>query len=369
MKLLARFPRAFLTVAMVTGITAAGILVLRGSGTSTAPIPGPTGIVALPSDDPVLTPSPSFSPSPAPSKTPSPSPSPSKTPSPKPVVASGVDLASFRGLATWFDNYDYGTLDPAIAASQMRAHGVRAIYLQTGRYTLPNDFKDPNEASAWIKAAHANGMKIMGWYLPGYGDMERDVRRTVAIATFRTADGQGFDGLGIDIEDKCEVKDSTCSNVKPSPTLTMAGWNAGIVTHMLRVRTAVGSRYPMAGIVPPPLGMAIRPSHWTGFPWRDLPRGFNVVMPMSYWSYRDDCPEVPSHCPYEYTKGNVEQTRSLMGTSSIPIHVAGGVADTITTSEVADFVRAARDVHVIGGSLYDYRTMKQEYWAKLDDLN
>jgi hypothetical protein len=199
--------------------------------------------------------------------------------------------------------------------------------------------------------------------------MERDVRRTVAIARFRTSDGQSFDGLGVDIEDKCEVKGSACDKVKPSSTMDAAGWNAGIVTHMRRVRAAVGSRYPMAGIVPAPLGMAIRPSHWSGFPWRSLPDGFDVLMPMAYWSYRDDCESVPEHCAYGYTKGNVQQVRALTGDATIPVNVLGGVADSITTQEVHDYVRAARETGSIGGSLYDFRTTKSEYWAALSALN
>jgi hypothetical protein len=346
-------------------------LVLRSRPPAPQPAPAADATIALPSDDPNLTPSPSAespTPSPAPTRTPSPSPKPAPSPT-KSAAPQTAHLAVFEGLSTWFDNYDYGTTDPHAAAASMRARGVKAIYLQTSRYTLPDDFKDANETTAWIRAAHANGMKIMGWYLPGYGNMERDVRRTVAIAQFRTPDGQAFDGLGIDIEDKCEIKGSTCSKVTPSQTMDANGWNSGIVTHMTRVRNAVGRAYPMAGIVPAPLGMAIRPAHWTGFPWRSLPNGFDVLMPMSYWSYRDDCADVPEHCAYGYTKGNVEQVRSLTGDATVPINVPGGVSDNITTQEVRDYVKAARDANAIGGSLYDYRTTKNEYWSPLAGLN
>ena len=77
---------------------------------------------------------------------------------------------------------------------------------------------------------------------------------------------------------------------------------------------------------------------------------------MAYWSFRDDCAQVPSHCASGYTSGNVAQVRSLTGDRSLPVHVIGGVADNVTTSEVADFASAARSAGVIGGSLYDFRT-------------
>jgi len=362
---LGRWVHPGLLVALVGAVSTLAVLV---AGWEPAPPPSPPAAppatVAITFDTPT--------PTPAPSQTPTPKPVPRRAPTRAPKRAApppGVDLTAFRGLGTWYDTYDYGTDAPATAAAQMRAQGVRTLYLQTGRYTLPGDFKDPTEMSAWIRAAHANGMRIVGWYLPGYGNLDRDVHRTIAIATFRTSDGQRFDGLAVDIEDKCELEGSTCSNVQPVPGFTQDDWNAAIAAHMRRVRAFVGSRYPMGAIVPPPLGMALRPSHWTGFPWRSLPDGYDVVMPMAYWSFRDDCPHVPSHCAGGYTSGNVAQVRSLTGDRSLPVHVIGGVADSISTSEVSDFVSAARASGVLGGSLYDFRTTAAAYWPPLRRLD
>ena len=358
-----RWIRPGLLVALLGAVSTLAVLVAGWEPVPQA-VPSPLPTVAIAFD--TLTPTPL--PSRTPTRTPAPRRVPTRTPRPA-APAPRVDLTAFRGLGTWYDTYDYGTLDPASTARQMRAFGVRTLYLQTGRYTLPGDFKDVAEMSAWIRAAHANGMRIVGWYLPGYGNLDRDVHRTSAIASFRTSDGQRFDGLAVDIEDKCELQGSTCSNVKPVPGFTQDDWNAAIATHMRRVRAAVGSRYPMGAIVPPPLGMALRPSHWTGFPWRSLPAGYDVVMPMAYWSFRDDCPQVPSHCASGYTSGNVAQVRGLTGDRSLPVHVIGGVADNVSTSEVADFVSAARSAGVIGGSLYDYRTTAAAYWSPLRRLD
>jgi hypothetical protein len=361
------FPHVVLVTAMALAVAGATVIAFR----TPAVRPPATADEAfrIPLDDPRLPP-PSPTPSPIPRRRPVRrlAPPHRAVPKPKPAAPS-LDLSAFRGLATWYDTYDYGSADPFEATRSMHAYGVRALFIQTGRYTLPGTFKDPVEMAAWIRAAHANGMKIVGWYLPGYGNLARDVARTAAIASFRTGDGQRFDALGVDVEDKCEIKGSTCNGVKPSPTMDAAGWNAAIVTHMLRVRSSVGALFPMAGIVPPPLGMAIRPSHWTGFPWRSLPRGYDVLVPMAYWSYRDDCASVPQHCAYGYTRDDVDQVRSLTGSATIPVHVAGGVADSVDAKEVADFVRGARDARAIGGSLYDYRTTEPAYWAALGSLD
>ena len=305
-------------------------------------------------------PSPDPAPTPAPARSPSATPEPSPKPRPTIRPPRRANITAFRGLGAWVDLYDYADVDPETAVADMDARGVRTLYLQTARWNKPapddpDTFQDPVLAGRWMNAAHAAGMKVVGWYLPAYDDMTRDVRRTKAIATFRSSTGRGFDALGVDVEYKGQA---------PS----LSAWNAGVASHIRKVRIAVGARYPVAAIVPAPLAMEIRPASWAGFPWKALADSSDVFMPMAYWSYRHDCPERPEHCAYGYTKGNVERIRALTGLPSVPVHVIGGVADTITTDDVAKFVSAANTVSAYGASLYDYRTTKPEYWAELAKL-
>jgi hypothetical protein len=340
---------------------------------SVTPSPSPSP-VSSPSPTPTPSPSPSTSsaPSPSPSASPKPSPSPSPTPDKKPSPSpspapSGPSVSAFRLMGTWVDRYDYDALEPWAATFDMRSKGVRALFVQTGRYnwpaeSAPQDFGDPVKLSSWVAAAHARGLRVVGWYLPAYEDMDRDVRRTVAIKTYRTASGQGFDGLAIDIEYKGNIGAATLPD--------QDAWMQAVATHITRVRTQVGS-FPIGAITPAPLGMAIRPERWVGFPWETLGTKAHVMMPMSYWTYRDDCPTNPSHCAYGYTKSNIDEVRRLTKRPSIPIHVIGGVGGTssITTQQVADFVRAARERSVYGGSFYDYRVTAAGYWPELRRFN
>jgi hypothetical protein len=87
---------------------------------------------------------------------------------------------------------------------------------------------------------------------------------------------------------------------------------------------------------------------------------------MSYWSYRTDCPSVPAHCAYQYTRDNAAISARLTG---LPVHVIGGVGNRVTTAQVADFARGARDANVLGGSLYDYATTAASYWPYLRTLS
>ena len=304
------------------------------------------------------TPTPTPSPTPTPTIRPTPSPSASKAAAPKP---KGPSLSAFKGLGAWIDLYDYESVVPETAAADMAANGVKTLYLQTARWNRPGPntsqvFFDIPILERWVHAAHANKMKVVGWYLPAYDNMTREIARTKAIALYRTSSGERFDALGIDIEYKDQMP-------------TLAAWNAAVAEHARRVRSKVGASYPVAAIVPAPLAMEIYPQNWVGFPWASLAQSSDLFMPMAYWSFRHDCDSKPQHCASGYTSGNVERVRQLTGMPNVPVHVIGGVGDGINTGEVSDFVDAALATKVYGASLYDYVTTKPSYWAPLAELN
>ena len=277
-------------------------------------------------------------------------------PLPERIVAetqSRPSISMFRWLGAWVDLSDTG-VSPGSAIPYMRSNGVRTLYLQTGRYNSTSDVVNPARIAAFVDAARAAGIRTVAWYLPAYSEyLDRDVRRTVAAARFRTPNGNRFDAVGVDIE----FRDATSSG---------AEWNAGVRNHLQRVRAALGPRYPIAAIIPSPQGMALNPPLWQGFPWQPIGWYADVVMPMSYWSYRKDCPSVPAHCAYQYTKDNIAISARLTG---LPVHLIGGVGNAVTTAEVADFVKGAQEVGVLGASLYDYATTAASFWPYLRQLS
>jgi len=297
-----------------------------------------------------------------PTPTPTPAPRPAVKPKPRPAKKIGPNITAFRGLGAWVDIYDYNDVVPEDAVADMQAKGVKTLYLQTGRWNTQakdpsnESFEDATLVARWLEAAHAHGIKVVGWYLPAYDDLARDVRRTVAIAQYRSGTGQPFDALAIDIEYRQQM---------PSQT----AWNAAVAEQARQVRAVLGSKYPIGAITPAPLQMEVRPQYWAGFPWVQLGASADVFMPMAYWSFRDDCSSNPDHCAYGYTKGSVDKVRELTGRPNVPVHVIGGVANAVTTQEVRDFVSAAARAGVYGGSLYDYRTTSSDYWAVLAKLN
>jgi hypothetical protein len=261
--------------------------------------------------------------------------------------------ADFRRLGAWVDLYDTA-LSPASAVAAMDARGVKTLYLETARFNSPTDIVDPAKVGQWIERAHAAGIKVVGWYLPGYSEwLGRDVRRTLAVAGFRSPAGQRFDAVGIDIEYR-------------AASSSAAEFNRGVSAHLARVRAALGVGTAVGAIVPAPLGMDLNPAAWSGFPWASVGGYADVVLPMGYWTYRTDCATNARHCPYGYTVGNAGQARERSG---LPVHVIGGLAGGSSSARVADFVRAARAAHADGGSLYDYQTTAASAWSRLAGLN
>jgi len=269
--------------------------------------------------------------------------------------ATRPSIAAFCRLGAWVDHYDLWLwLDPATATRELAGHRVGTLYLQTGRFSDGTDIIQIQRIGQWVEAAHAAGLRVVGWYLPGYGRwLERDVRRTLAAVGFQSPSGQRFDAVAVDIEYR-------------AATPNVATFNRGVAAHLERVRREVGPDYPLGAIVPAPRGMALYADKWTGFPWGSIARDADVVQTMGYWSYRGSCRAQPAHCAYPYTAANLADAARLTG---LPVHAIGGVADAVSLADVGDFARAARDARAVGASLYDYATTVPSFWPSLEPLD
>jgi len=273
-------------------------------------------------------------------------------------VWSGWQLAdaavAFRGLGSWVDTYDYSALNPATVVADLKALGVRTLYLGTARYNSATDILYPDDVAAWLASAHAAGIRVVGWYVPDYTDLTRDVRRTLAVAAYVSPAGQRFDAIGIDIE---YMSAGTNANA----------WNQAVATQLDRVRA--GTALPVVAIVLPPVLMRLYPDRWSTFPWAALIADANSVAPMSYWTSYTPAPRCaagdPQYCASQYTRDNVLLSRQYTG---LPVHVIGGSGDIATLAQVADYVRAARETAAAGGSFYDYLSTKPEFWPYLQQL-
>ena len=276
------------------------------------------------------------------------------------AAAGSASITAYRGLGTWVDMYDSRAWDdPAAAVKDMASHGVRTLYIETANYRNPQSasmFK-PEVMDAFIQLCHASEprIKVVAWYLPGFKDLAKDYRRSMAAIEYRTppdAEGhrQKFDSFALDIE---------ASIVKPASTRS-----ARLKTLSAKIRKAVGNDYPLGGIIPSPAGMKINSSYWPGFPYKAVADVYDVIVAMGYYTYHGD----GSAHAYNETRENVRIVREQTGRPTIPIHVIAGVGDKSSGSETTAYVRALRETGCLGGSMYDWSTTNEADWRPLANV-
>jgi uncharacterized lipoprotein YddW (UPF0748 family) len=268
-------------------------------------------------------------------------------------------VGAYEGLGTWVDVFDFvpayqqGGVPPTVTAADvdtMAALGVKTIYLQAARNDArtPDGIVAPDLLRPFLEKAHAHGMKVVGWYYPNFADVSLDLERLMQIVRF-DAGGQHFDGLAVDIEDNQAVTDP-------------ADRSARLVDLSKRLREAVGPGVALGAIVMPAVQTeVVNPRYWPTFPWAELEPYYDVWLPMTYWSFRNE----PYHSGYSYVTESVRRMRALVGDPDLKVHPIGGIADVITEAETRDFVRALTDTDALGGSLYDYRTTSGGVWGVL----
>jgi hypothetical protein len=267
------------------------------------------------------------------------------------VPAGGApprDTSAYEGLGTWVDIFDGTVLaKPEAAVARMRDLGVTTLYLQTSNYTQDVDLVRPAALGRFVDAAHANGMRVVAWYLPSLRNVARDLRRSLAAVRFRSPKGDVFDSFAVDIE---------ADLVHPAATRS-----ARLLGFSRALRKAVGLGYPLGAIIPSPRGMELKPKYWPGFPYAGLAKSYDVFMPMGYFTYRYKT----AAAARAYTAANVEIVRRETADDALVVHAIGGLAGPATVAQVRAFAAAAADEGTIGASLYDYATTSAAQWRAL----
>ena len=191
-----------------------------------------------------------------------------------PAGAAGPrDTSAYQGLGTWVDIWDGAQwAKPEAAVARMRDLGVTTLYLETSNYSQAVDLLRPAALGRFVDAAHANGLRIVAWYLPSFANVARDLRRSLAAVRFRSPKGEAFDSFALDIEAK----------VVPSA----AKRSVRLLGLSRALRKAVGPDYPLGAIIPSPRGMQLNPKYWPRFPYAGLAKTYDVFMPMGYFTYR-----------------------------------------------------------------------------------
>ena len=258
-----------------------------------------------------------------------------------------AQLRPFAGLSTWIDIYDTD-LTSAEQIARAAAGGVELIFVQSARHKSPTDIQDAKRLGEVLELAHDRGMQVMVWYVPDFVRERRDHRRSMAAIAFQSPRGDRPDAFGLDIE----IEDQTDIALRTQRLLGLSK----------ALREWVGPNYPMAAIVLPPLQLELRQDWWPNFPYAQIRPYYDVFIPMSYSSYRG----TDATTTYQWNAQNVQLVRQEAGDPTLPVHLAGGIADNFP--QVGAFVRAVRDSNSIGGGLYDLHTTHPDAWPILRAL-
>jgi hypothetical protein len=260
--------------------------------------------------------------------------------------AESRSRSPFAGLGAWISVYDTRAWRaPEATVATLDRHGVRTLYLETSNDRRRTAVERPLVTARFLRAAHARGLRVVGWYLPSFVNTSHSIRRAVAAIRFESPDGERFDGFALDVE---------ATNVRSVPARSRRA-----VLVAARVRRAAGARYPLGAITIAPVGAS--PTYWPRFPFRGLARSVDVFLPMAYFTARTKGAAGVA----AYTAANVRVIRAAAGDQRFPIHPIGGSATRATPAEVRAFVAAAAGSATIGSSLWEYGQMRPRHWRAL----
>ena len=199
-------------------------------------------------------------------------------------------VAAYRGLGTWVDVYDYvpafqqeGEVPAVTPGRSPTWPGSASDALPAGgpgRPALARRHRRPDVLATVRRAGHRAGVQVVAWYLPRFDDLAADLRRIQSLLDFE-ADGTALR----------RHRRSTSSGPSACPTPPPATTRSS--SSRSRYAGAAGDR-PLGAIVLEPVQLeVINQAYWPDFPWRELASLYDVWLPMSYWTNRNECSRVP----------------------------------------------------------------------------
>ncbi|MDQ6943901.1 MAG: hypothetical protein M3169_15485, partial [Candidatus Eremiobacteraeota bacterium] len=202
---------------------------------------------------------------------------------PPQLADSTVD--AIRGKSAWLafsadplDDGSYTKLDvDGIVDTAVRA-GLRSVELRLA-YGAFDEVTPPAKATIdrLVDGLAAHHVAVIGWTVPRTVAFD-DVARNVAVASYRTPNGNGITGLAIDVERGEEFMGDGPSGY------------AALRDYVGVVRRAVGPHVLLIATIEDPFLEHLDQSK---FPYREIARDADVLQPMTYWRMLGPWDSVP----------------------------------------------------------------------------
>lgn len=208
---------------------------------------------------------------PAPARTPAPTVAvaPPAAPAAAPVAAAVPArtaptkwLPSGKGMWIYVpDKTEGGNVDAIV--SKAKATGLTHLWVRMG--SAWDGFNVVPFVNRLLPAAHAAGIKVIGWDFPKLEPWDTDVARALTMIRHTTPDGHRIDAFSADIETRAEG-----TRIRPE-----AARDYGAA-----LRAGAGADYPLIATVP-------RPSkERASFPYAEVVADYDAIAPMVYWLNR-----------------------------------------------------------------------------------
>jgi hypothetical protein len=265
-------------------------------------------------------------------------------------------LEVLRGKGMWLsfspserDPDAYTKLDPAALIRRARFAGLRSIELRTAYgefWEIPAPVCPAIDAL--LDEAAGSGIAVLGWTVPrapSYGDLAL----AYATAAYRTARGNGFAGLAVDLERGEGFLGSGAQG------------RAAIADYVRLLRAALGPRYLLVATVEDPYLAHL--SEQT-YPYAEVAVSASALQPMTYWKMmsRTRGAAAIRACLEKSLFTVRREARRL-----IAVNVGGAIAgagkrDALSAAELSATLDGARRAGALGAAFFDWGQTQPYQW-------
>jgi peptidoglycan hydrolase-like protein with peptidoglycan-binding domain len=217
--------------------------------------------------------------------------------------------------------------------------GLTHLYTRLG--SSKKGFYAADELDKLLPAAHAAGIKVIGWDFVYLDDPAADAARAKAEVDYTTPDGHRIDAFSADIETVSEGV-----NLTPE----------GAAAFGAKLRKLVGPNYPLIATVP-------RPSPKRPFPFAEATASFDAIAPMVYWQNRDPATDVAGAVDY----------LAQFGKPILPVGQAynggpeGGPDRDPPKGQLVAFMNTAMSKGALGVSFWVWNHATADQWSAIDE--
>jgi hypothetical protein len=243
-------------------------------------------------------------------------------------------LPSGKGMWIYVPDKTEGGNVAAIVA-KAKATGLTHLYVRMG--SAWDGFNVAPFMDKILPAAHAAGIKVIGWDFPKLDPMGPDIDRAKAMINYRTPSGHKIDAFSPDIESPAEGTRLTPENAK---------------RYGAALREVAGPDYTLIVTVPRPAKE--RPTH----PYNEIVAGYDAIAPMIYWLDRQPDTDVAGAMQF-LSKYNVPIYPVGQAYDGSP---EGGRKGVPPPDELWRFMRFAEKHGAAGVSFWSWQAADQRAW-------